>query len=46
MQVFRDRQALHAIPELGLELPKTAAYVKNALKDLHCELSYPLEHAV
>ena len=46
MQVFRDRQALHAIPELGLELPKTAAYVKNALKGLHCELSYPLEHAV
>ena len=46
MQVFRDRQALHAIPELGLELPKTAAYVKNALKGLNCELSFPLEHAV
>ncbi len=46
MQVFRDRQALHAIPELGLELPKTAAYVKNALKDLNCALSFPLEYAV
>ena len=46
MQVFRDRQALHAIPELGLELPKTAAYVKNALKDLNCEITFPLEHAV
>lgn len=46
MQVFRDRQALHAIPELGLDLPKTAAYIRNALKDLSCELSFPLEHAV
>ena len=46
MQIFRDRQALHAIPELGLDLPKTAAYVKSALKDLKCELSFPLECAV
>jgi len=46
MQIFRDRQSLHAIPELGLELPKTAAYVKNALKGLHCEVSSPLEYAV
>lgn len=46
MQIFRDRQALHAIPELGLDLPKTAAYVKNALRDLTCELSFPLEYAV
>ena len=46
MQVFRDRQALHVIPELGLELPKTAAYIKNALKELNCTLSFPLEHAI
>ena len=46
MQVFLDRQALHAIPELGLELPKTAAYVKNALKDLNCKVFSPLEYAV
>lgn len=46
MQIFRDRQALHTIPELGLELPETAAYVKNALKGLNCALSFPLEHAV
>lgn len=46
MQVFRDRRALHAIPELGLELPKTAAYVNNALKDLNCRVFSPLEYAV
>ena len=46
MQVFRDRQALHAIPELGMELPKTAAYIKNALKDLNCQVFSPLEYAV
>ena len=46
MQVFRDRQALHAIPELELELPKTAAYIRNALEPLQCSLFYPLEHAV
>ena len=46
MQIFRDRQALHTIPELGLELPKTAAYVKNALKDLNCTIFSPLEYAV
>ena len=42
MQIFRDRQALHAIPELGLKLPKTAAYVKTALKDLNCTIFSPL----
>ena len=46
MQIFRDRQALHAIPELGLELPKTAAYVKDALKGLKCTVFSPLEYAV
>jgi len=46
MRIFRDRQALHAIPELGLELPKTAAYVKSVLKDLNCEVTFPLECAV
>ena len=46
MQIFRDRQALHTIPELGLELPKTAAYVKTALKDLNCKIFSPLDYAV
>ena len=46
MQIFLERRALHAIPELGLELPKTAAYVKNALAGLNCRVFSPLEHAV
>ena len=46
MQIFRDRQALHTIPELGLELPKTAAYVRNALSGLNCRVFSPMEHAV
>ena len=46
MQIIRDRQALHTIPEPGMELPKTAAYIKNALKDLKCEITCPLEYAV
>ena len=46
MQVIRDRRALHAIPELGLELPKTAAYVRTALQGLNCTIFSPLEHAV
>ena len=46
MQVILDRRALHAIPELELTLPKTAAYLKNALEPLRCTLSYPLGDAV
>lgn len=46
MQVFRDRQALHAIPELQLELPKTAAYLRSALEPLNCRVFSPLGDAV
>ncbi len=46
MQVIRDRQALHAIPELELKLPKTAAYLKNSLEKLDCTLSYPMGDAI
>ena len=46
MQIIRDRQALHTIPEIGMDLPKTAAYIKNALKDLNCKVTSPLEYAV
>ena len=46
MQVIQDRQALHAIPELELELPKTAAYIRSVLGPLNCSLFYPLEYAV
>ena len=46
MQVVLDRRALHQIPELGMELPKTAAYIRKALEGLKCEVFSPLEHAV
>ena len=46
MQIIQDRRALHAIPEIGLDLPKTAAYVRNALAGLKCQTFAPLEHAV
>ena len=46
MQVIRDRRALHRIPELELTLPKTAAYIRNALEGLNCTVFSPLGDAV
>jgi len=46
MQIFADRYALHQIPELGLELPKTMAYVENALRGLNCTVFSPMEGAM
>ena len=36
-RVVSHRRALHQIPEVGLELPQTAAYVRKALTELGCE---------
>ena len=41
-----DRRALHRIPELGDELPKTMDYVQEVLSTLGCELLFPLDSAV
>lgn len=41
MQIFEDRQALHRIPELDRELPKTIAYLKESLAGLRCQLFSP-----
>ena len=46
MQIIADRQALHRIPELELELPKTMAYLNHALSELNCRLYYPMESAL
>ena len=46
MDIINDRRALHAIPELELTLPKTAAYLKNALEPLKCTLTYPMGDAI
>lgn len=46
MQIIEDRRALHRIPELDRRLPKTMAYLKNALKGLHCQVFSPMESAL
>ena len=46
MQIYADRQALHRIPELELELPKTQSYLKEALSGLSCKVFSPLGSAL
>ena len=45
-QIIHDRRALHAIPELEWQLPKTAEYLKNALAELNCQVFSPVDCAV
>ncbi|MCD7859781.1 MAG: amidohydrolase [Firmicutes bacterium] len=40
------RRELHQIPELGLSLPRTQAYIRSALAGLPCQLSEPIPSAV
>lgn len=42
----RHRRALHMIPELMFDLPKTQAYVLDALRKLDCEITLAAEHGV
>ena len=46
MQIVTDRRALHRIPELDKNLPKTAEYIKNSLKTLDCRVFCPAEGAI
>ena len=46
MQIIKDRRALHQIPELERDLPKTVAYLTSALEKLSCQLSFPIPGAV
>ena len=41
MQIITDRRALHRIPELDRDLPKTLEYVTAALQGLGCYVSTP-----
>ena len=43
MQIYNDRHALHRIPELGKDLPKTMAYLRAALTGLNCRVFAPME---
>ena len=42
MQIVEDRRALHAIPELDRDLPKTMAYLQKALEGLNCRVFSPM----
>lgn len=46
MQIINDRRALHRIPELDRELPKTMEYLRSALESLHCRVFSPMEGAL
>ena len=42
MQIIQDRRALHRIPELEWDLPKTMQYLSGALTGLGCKLICPV----
>lgn len=46
ISVVDHRRALHRIPEIGLELPKTCAYVEQALKQYQCTVFRPIPSSV
>ena len=46
MQIIEDRRALHAIPELDKDLPKTLDYLKLKLAFLSCQVFSPMEGAL
>ena len=46
MQIYTDRHALHRIPELELDLPKTQNYLKQTLSALSCKVFSPMVSAL
>ncbi|MGN0998487.1 MAG: amidohydrolase [Faecousia sp.] len=46
MKIIEDRRALHRIPELGLCLPETMAYLRRSLQALSCRVFSPAEHSL
>ncbi len=46
MQIIEDRRALHEIPELDRQLPKTLDYLKLKLAFLSCQVFTPAEGAL
>ena len=42
MQIIDDRRALHRIPELVMDLPKTVEYLTNSLQGLRCKIFSPM----
>ena len=46
MQIIADRRALHRIPELERQLPKTMVYLQDSLATLRCKVFSPMESAL
>ena len=46
MQITLDRRALHRIPELDRELPKTMEYLRSGLSSLKCKVFSPIPSAL
>lgn len=46
MQIIKDRQALHRIPELDRNLPQTLRYLTEQLSGLKCRVFSPMEGAL
>ena len=46
MQIIADRRALHRIPELELELPKTMEYLREGLRGLSCRVFSPAKSSL
>ena len=46
MGLIDDRRALHRIPELDHQLPKTMEYLKNALGSLNCRVFSPTQSSL
>lgn len=46
MQIIADRRALHRIPELDRDLPKTMEYLSRALSGLSCRVFAPMAGAL
>ncbi len=45
-ELRRHRRALHRIPELDFELPRTIAYIEDTLAPLSCEVTHPCRGCV
>lgn len=46
MQIIKDREALHQIPELDRQLPLTLQYLRQQLELLSCSLFSPVEGSI
>ena len=46
MKIVEDRRALHRIPELDKDLPKTMAYLRRVLEGLNCQVFAPMPGAL